>query len=111
MATQVLGRPVRNAVSSGRRKSTKRMRNIRSMCRDIEPWDVNEVQIPGKKNEPQQSLLDTLGYPLVFIAIPQEDRFYHKKYPYSWSKHKHNYESKTDIESHEPTDLEHTVLS
>ena len=36
MVTRVLGKPVRNAVSSGRRKSTKRMRNIRSMCRDIE---------------------------------------------------------------------------
>jgi len=37
------------------------MRNIRSMCRDIEWWEVNEVQIPGNKIEPQWPLLDTLG--------------------------------------------------
>jgi hypothetical protein len=60
MATRVLGRPVSNAVSSGRRKRTKRLRNIRSMCRDIARWDVNEVQIPGNKIEPQWSFLDTL---------------------------------------------------
>jgi hypothetical protein len=36
------------------------MRNIRSMCRDIERWEVNEVQIPGKKIEPQWPFLDTL---------------------------------------------------
>src|SRR6266704_568579 len=41
MATRGLGRPVSNAVHSGRRKSTKRMRNIRSMCRDIDRWDSN----------------------------------------------------------------------
>ena len=44
----VLGRPVRRAERSGHRKSTKRMRNIPSMCRDIERWEVNEVQIPGQ---------------------------------------------------------------
>ena len=36
------------------------MRNIRSICRDIERWDVNEVQIPGNKIEPQWAFLDTL---------------------------------------------------
>ena len=36
------------------------MRNIPSMCRDIERWEVNEVQIPGKKIEPQWLFLDTL---------------------------------------------------
>ena len=30
------------------------------MCRDIERWEVNEVQIPGKKIEPQWLFLDTL---------------------------------------------------
>jgi hypothetical protein len=30
------------------------------MCRDIERWEVNEVQIPGKKIEPQWPFLDTL---------------------------------------------------
>jgi hypothetical protein len=30
------------------------------MCRNIEQWDVNEVQITGKKIEPQRPLLDTL---------------------------------------------------
>ncbi len=54
------GKPVRNAESSGHRKSTKRMRNIRSMCRDIEWWEGNEVQIPGNKIEPTWPFLDTL---------------------------------------------------
>ena len=36
------------------------MRNIRSMCRDIERWEINEVQIPGKKIGPQWPFLDTL---------------------------------------------------
>ena len=31
------------------------------MCRDIERWEVNEVQIPGKKIEPQWPFLDTLS--------------------------------------------------
>ena len=30
------------------------------MCRDIERWEVNEVQMPGKKIEPQWLFLDTL---------------------------------------------------
>ena len=60
MATRVLGKPVRNAASSGRRKSTKCMRNIHSMCRDIERWAGNGVQIPGNKIEPQCPFLDTL---------------------------------------------------
>ncbi len=42
--------------------SGNEMRNIRSMCRDIEWWEVNEVQIPGNKIEPQWPLLDTLLY-------------------------------------------------
>ena len=37
------------------------MRNIRSMCRDIDWWEVNEVQIPGNKIEPQWPFLDTLA--------------------------------------------------
>ncbi len=37
------------------------MRNIRSMCRDIEWWEVNEVQIPGNKIESQWPFLDTLS--------------------------------------------------
>lgn len=39
------------------------------MCRDIERWEVNEVQIPGKKIEPQWLFLDTLivtGINVVF---------------------------------------------
>ena len=64
-STQVLGKRVSNAVSSGRRKSTKPMRNIRSMCRDIERRDVNEGQIPGTKIEPQRPLLDTLSVVLL----------------------------------------------
>jgi hypothetical protein len=36
------------------------MRNILSICRDMERWEVNEVQIPGKKIEPQWLFLDTL---------------------------------------------------
>src|SRR6266702_4710382 len=59
-ARRVLGKPVRNAASSGHRKSTKRMRNIRSMCPGIEWWEVNEVQISGNKIEPQWPFLDTL---------------------------------------------------
>ena len=34
------------------------------MCRDVERWEVNEVQMPGKKIEPQWLFLDTLGIPL-----------------------------------------------
>jgi hypothetical protein len=30
------------------------------MCRDIAWWEVNEVQIPGNKIEPQWPFLDTL---------------------------------------------------
>ena len=36
------------------------MLKIQSMCRDIERWEVNEVQIPDKKIEPQRPPLDTL---------------------------------------------------
>ena len=60
MVTRVLGKPVRNAASSGHRKSTKRMRNIRSMCPGMEWWEGNEVQISGNKIEPQWPFLDTL---------------------------------------------------
>src|ERR1700674_5149024 len=60
MVTRVPGKPVSNAESSGHRKSTKRMRNIHSMCRDMEWWEVNEIQIPGNKIEPQWPFLDTL---------------------------------------------------
>jgi len=60
---RVLGKPVSNAASSGRRKSTKRMRNIHSMCQDIERWAGNGGQIPGNKIEPQCPFLDTLGSP------------------------------------------------
>jgi hypothetical protein len=35
------------------------MRNIHSMYRDIERWEV-KVQIPGNKTEPQCPFLDTL---------------------------------------------------
>ena len=56
-----LGKRVSNAVSSGHRKSTKPMRNIRSMCQDIERQDVNEGHIPGTKIKPQRPLLDTLS--------------------------------------------------
>ena len=59
-STQALGKRVSNAVSAGRRKRTKPLRNIRSMCRDIERRNVNEGQIPGTKIEPQRPLLDTL---------------------------------------------------
>jgi hypothetical protein len=31
------------------------------MCRDIAWWEVNEVQIPGNKIEPQWPFLDTLN--------------------------------------------------
>ena len=45
------GKPVRNAVISGRRAMTEPMRKIRSIGQNIEWWDVNEVQIPGTKIE------------------------------------------------------------
>src|SRR2546422_7389158 len=60
IGTQALGKRVSTAVSAGRRKSTKPMRNIRSMCRDIEWRDGDKGQIPGKRIEPQRPLLDTL---------------------------------------------------
>ena len=45
------GKAVSNAVSAGHRELTKPLRKIQSMGRDIEGWDVNEVQIPGTKIE------------------------------------------------------------
>ena len=45
------GKPVRNAVISGRREITESMRKIRSIGQNIEWWDVHEVQIPGTKIE------------------------------------------------------------
>ena len=45
------GKAVSNAVLSGHREITKPMRRIQSIGRDIEGWDVNEVQIPGTKIE------------------------------------------------------------
>ena len=44
-----LGKAVSNAVISGHRAMTKPMRKIQSIGRDIEGWDMNEVQIPGTK--------------------------------------------------------------
>lgn len=44
------------------------MRNIPSICRDIERWEVNEVQIPGKKIDPQWLFLDTLGYVSLLLG-------------------------------------------
>ncbi len=39
---------------------TKSMRKTRSIGRDIEGWDVSEVQIPGTKIGLWRSFLDTL---------------------------------------------------
>jgi len=47
----VLGKPVSNAVISGRREMTEPLRRIRSIGQNIAWWDVNEVQIPGTKIE------------------------------------------------------------
>jgi len=47
----VLGKAVRNAVSSGRHEITKPMRKTRSIGPDIEGCEGNEVQIPGTKIE------------------------------------------------------------
>ncbi len=44
-----LGRVVSNAGISGRHEITKPMRKTLSIGRDIEGWEVNEVQIPGTK--------------------------------------------------------------
>jgi hypothetical protein len=44
------------------------------MCRDIERWEVNEVQIPGKKIEPQWPFLDTLVLGIVMIDHPVLDK-------------------------------------
>jgi hypothetical protein len=38
-------------VSSGHREITKPMPKTQSIGRDIEGWEVNEVQIPGTKIE------------------------------------------------------------
>jgi hypothetical protein len=45
------GKPVRNAVISGRREMTEPMQKIRSIGPNIEWWDVHEVQILGMKIE------------------------------------------------------------
>jgi hypothetical protein len=45
------GKAVKSAVISGHRESTKPMRKTRSIGRDIEGWEVNEVHIPGTKIE------------------------------------------------------------
>ena len=58
-----LGKAVRNAVLSGRHESTKPMRKTQSIGPDIEGGEVNEVQIPVTKIEPQRPFLDTLGEP------------------------------------------------
>ncbi len=55
-----LGKAVRNAVLSGRHESTKPMRKTQSIGPDIEGGEVNEVQIPVTKIEPQRPFLDTL---------------------------------------------------
>ncbi len=39
------------------------------MCRDIEWWEGNEVQIPGNKIEPQWPFLDTLFFPLLYAQV------------------------------------------
>ncbi len=46
------GKAVRNAVISGRREITKPMQKTPSIGRDIEEWEVHEVQIPVTKIEP-----------------------------------------------------------
>ncbi len=46
---------------SGHHAMTKSMRKTRSIGRDIEGWDVSEVQIPGTKIGLWRSFLDTLG--------------------------------------------------
>jgi hypothetical protein len=43
------GKAVRNAERSGRHEITNVMRRTPSIGRDIDWWDVNEVQIPGTK--------------------------------------------------------------
>jgi hypothetical protein len=57
-----LGKAVSNAVSSGRHEITEPMRKTQSTGPDIERREVNEVQIPGKKIEPQWPFLDTLKH-------------------------------------------------
>ena len=61
-----LGKAVRNAVLSGRHESTKPMRKTQSIGPDIEGGEVNEVQIPVTKIEPQRPFLDTL----IFVPPP-----------------------------------------
>jgi hypothetical protein len=56
-----LGKAVRNAVRSGRHESTKPMRKTQSISPDTEGCEVNEVQIPVTKIEPQRPFLDTLA--------------------------------------------------
>jgi len=55
------GKAVSNAVISGRHEMTKPLRKTQSIGPDIEGCEVNEVQIPDKKIEPQRPFLDTLS--------------------------------------------------
>ena len=54
------GQAVSHAVMSGRRAMTKPRRKTPSIGPDVEGCEVHEVQIPGKKIEPQRPFLDTL---------------------------------------------------
>src|SRR5947209_4356458 len=55
------GQAVSHAVMSSRRAMTKPRRKTPSIGPDIEGCEVHEVQIPGKKIEPQRPFLDTLA--------------------------------------------------
>ena len=60
MGTAALGKAAKTAGISGHHAITKSMRKTRSIGRDIEGWDVNEVQIPGTKIGLWRAFLDTL---------------------------------------------------
>ena len=45
------------------------------MCRDIERGEVNGVQIPGNKIEPQCPFLDTLAHEHLQLGQRVEDIF------------------------------------
>src|SRR5437870_10038304 len=65
------GQAVSHAVMSGRRAMTKPRRKTPSIGPDVEGCEVHEVQIPGKKIEPQRPFLDTL-------LLSVHRRFWHK---------------------------------
>ena len=78
------GKAVRNAGRSGRHERTKPRRKTQSIGPDIEGCEVNEVQIPVTKIEPQRPFLDTLDQSRILkrkiMLLSEEEEVTSRKY-------------------------------